>query len=167
MLRRSFLKGLGIGAAASVLPLKLTAAAIVPAKTVSKAIESDWFIDTATKTISYVGDAHKAVPMIELHRFLQDEADKDPGDGMLDITMTTPSIRHDDYNIELQDGFMVEEESIKHLTNGCLVQGDEIWASCTTIGTFEPTGETIVSRRMTIDEPARTKLYTALEQIRT
>lgn len=100
-------------------------------------IEDDFYV-TNDKVVKHVEGKTDTYTVLELHRFLSDLADRavdfnsnSPDKCGLDITDPAPSIRKNDYIIELVNSYHLDEETAKFLKAGSIIQhvGEcmEIW----------------------------------------
>ena len=66
--------------------------------------------------------------VLELHRWLQDEADKaqavDTSNDFVDITTSTPSERKTDNIIELLNGFNIDDDAAEYFYAGSVLNAD-------------------------------------------
>lgn len=90
--------------------------------------------------------------VLELHRWLQDEADDAvaAGDDFIDITYTTPSERATDNIITLLTPFNIDDVAAQYLYDGSVTQtgGDDVYAGLVVVGA----GATASELRITQDE---------------
>lgn len=90
MERRNFLRSLGIGAVATMLPFGALSELL---KETPTPISSDFTIHYSTKTISYSGSSNDGFTIKELYNFLRDEWNNELGESPLcispDIYMTS------------------------------------------------------------------------------
>jgi len=143
--RREFFKGLAAGAtvigAAKVIPGFVEAELWKP-KTISipkpQIYTGALFeMDYATKNIRFVGNPKKGATVLELHRWLQEQADNVhwEDEDTLDITDRNPSLRVTDQIITLEDNWYIE--NAQYLKDGSIQQRGETWAGIRTVGTIE------------------------------
>jgi len=80
-----------------------------------------WTIDAAGN-IAYVGAKDAMYTLLQLHRWLQDQADNAyaSGDNMLDITAPNPSLRMTDNLIILNDEYDIDIDALSNLEGGTL-----------------------------------------------
>lgn len=94
------------------------------------AISADFSIDRATGNIRHVSGTTNYT-VIELHRWLQDEADDASfaGNDEIDITDPTPSERSTDNIITLINGYNIDDTAAQYLYDGSIIQanGDTIY----------------------------------------
>jgi hypothetical protein len=102
--------------------------------------------------ISWAGGPGR-LTVLELHRMLQDMADdaEAVGGDLVDITSSTPSVRHTDHIIEIPAPFTVDPGLIKHLCHGTLI---------TPTGTYTDMVELLFRGTMT-EEPTGTRAMLA------
>lgn len=68
--------------------------------------------------------------VLDLHRWLQGLADDIiPNDAMLDITCVSPSTRHTDNIITLENGYNIDDAAATVLRDGSIRQEDGIYSS--------------------------------------
>ena len=121
MNRRQFLMGTAaLFAAPAIVKAENLMKIVAPENRIAKIIPGNWMFDG--KTIKYIGPRDGYCTVVELHRWLQDQADQPPGDNLLDITDPTPSTRFTDHIIRLENGWHVEQKGIQHLHDGSLIQ---------------------------------------------
>lgn len=93
-------------------------------------IATDFSIDRATGNVRHVSGTDKYT-VIELHRWLQDEADDASfaGNDEIDITDPTPSERSTDNIITLINGYNIDDDASQYLYDGSIIQagGDTIY----------------------------------------
>jgi len=122
MNRKAFFRSLILGGIViPTLPKKL----ILTGGWFSSQLISDNFRVSRTGNIRFIGrDQNQKYTVLELHRWLQNMADRmdAEGDDQLDITDYNPSHRHADGLIELENGFNIDDETGKHLFDGALIQ---------------------------------------------
>jgi hypothetical protein len=94
------------------------------------AIADDFSIDRATGDIRHTSGSTNYT-VIQLHRWLQDEADDASfsGNDEIDITDPTPSERSTDNIITLINGYNIDDTAAQYLYDGSIIQdgGDEIY----------------------------------------
>ena len=93
------------------------------------------WVDYESKTIHGTGeDAQYTV--LELHRWLQGLVDRPHVSGCLDITDRSPSTRITDSIIQLDNGWVVDEDAAPRLCGGSIAEKDVLWSSSFSWGTL-------------------------------
>ena len=92
-------------------------------------VATDWAVDSSTKNITYIGDAHGGASpsyatVIQFHRFLQGLADDATwvGDDEISISETNPSKRSTDNIITLVNSYNIDATASEHLYDGSVIQ---------------------------------------------
>lgn len=119
MKRRTFLKVLAAGtfSLATGIGLRDVGQTIVKGEPLI-ASGADWIV-TAAGDIKYVGPSDRTWTVLDLHRWLMEVWDE-PAQMDLDA----PSEAVTSHIIRLKEGFRIEENSIRHLSNGSIVEDD-------------------------------------------
>lgn len=132
--RRQFLKTLaavvGVASLGDTAVKMLTGLPGAP----GSSIATDFTVSATQKAIKYTGSGG-SYKVLELHRWLQDLADREcamGSDDQLDITDPNPSVRQTDEIIEMVNGWTIDEECTRHLYGGAILSGGEVYASVAT-----------------------------------
>jgi hypothetical protein len=121
--RRGFLLGLGSVMAA---PAVIKYSNLMPVRNRLVSYINDDFTIGDYGEIRYIGTSGHKHSVLEFHRWLGDEMDKEQalGGSLLDITSDTPSMRHTDQLITLHEPYYIDNSSAKMLTDGVIKQMD-------------------------------------------
>ena len=112
------------------------------------AIEVDFTI-SATGDIRHVANPTNHYTVLELHRWLQDEADKaqavDTSLDYVDITTATPSDRKTDNIIELLNGFNIDDDAAEQFYGGSILNTDgTLYSGLQVLGSVNNTATQLV-----------------------
>jgi hypothetical protein len=91
-------------------------------------ISSDLNIEYSAKIIRHVGDNDNTYSLLDLYEWLKYQFDEDAIVNDIPIVAETPQI------IELKDSFRIDAGCAEHITDGTIIQGDEVYTNVLTLG---------------------------------
>jgi hypothetical protein len=150
--RRQFFKALGAGAVVIGTPKvvnelieiqelwKPKEKTISIVKTPNLVYGEKFAYDPITKNIKYIGPKSESATVLELHRWLQDQADNitPKNNGILGMEYPVPSSRATDNIISLHNGWNIDDYTAQYLSEGSISQdnGNTLYTGIKTIGTM-------------------------------